>query len=734
MKVLVTGGYGFIGSFVAERFFKEGYQVFILDNLSSGNRKNSTFSHKAYSLDVADKKCDELFKSNKFDVVVHLAAQVSVATSMEDPLLDSSTNVLGLVNMLKLSSKYGVSKFIFASSAAVYGMNENTPLHEESSCDPVSVYGINKYIGELYCRKWSEMYGLQTVAFRLANVYGPRQSAVGEGGVISTFLTQMNQGNEIVLHGDGNQTRDFIYVEDVADAIFRSVTTDYQGVMNLSTNRERSISELIHILESKQPLKGILHKDKRPGDVDKSVLDNTQAKRRLDWLPMYSLAEGLTKTAEWYQSVVSEKENEQVSEGKKTFQWLRAWEARPYLENILAFLIVMIASIGTVNSGGFDLKLIYVVFIGAIYGTKQSILAVILACGLFIGESLHNGRDVVSLLYDANVLFHIAIYFIIGIAVGYSIDKRNRDVLSKELQKQAVEEKYDFLKDIYNDVLLVKQELQQQIVNSEDSFGKIYNITKELDSLEPERVLQKSVRVLEKIMKSNEIAIYTMNQHGSFLRLMAKSNKAGFELPRSLKMNEHPYLTELVTTRKIMVNKELRHDMPLMAAPIFDNGKMVAVISLQQLGFEHFTMYTQNLFQVAVQLISSALSRSLRYLNSTQKDRYVDDTFILIPAYFADMLKNKRDAKQQLNTDFTLLAVDHSQMELHTLSTLIASSLREADYMGIDKAGVLHIILSNSNEQEANIVMERLGRIGIAATILREKEQDRFFIKDGAYA
>ncbi|KMZ42996.1 MULTISPECIES: NAD-dependent epimerase/dehydratase family protein [Bacillales] len=733
MKVLITGGYGFIGSFVAERFYKEGYKVFILDNLSSGNQRNITFPHKAYELDVADKKCDEVFKSNKFDVVIHLAAQVSVAASMEDPLLDTNTNILGLVNMLKLSSKYGVSKFIFASSAAVYGMNECTPLLEDSACDPVSVYGINKHIGEMYCRKWSEMYGLQTVAFRLANVYGPRQSAGGEGGVISTFLTQINHGKEIVVHGDGSQTRDFIYVEDVADAIFRSVTTDDTGVMNLSTNQESSINELIDILGANQPLQGISRREKRPGDVDKSVLDNTWAKRRLDWIPMYSLAEGLEKTAQWYQETGAEKEQEQESEAKKAIHWLRSWDARPYIENILAFLLVVFATVGTVNSGVFDLKLIYIVLIGAIYGTKQSLLSVILACGLFIGESLHNGRDVVSLLYDANVLFHIAVYFIIGIAVGYSIDKRNRDVLSKELQKQALEDKYDFLKDIYNDVLMVKQELQQQIVNSEDSFGKIYNITKELDSLEPERVLQKSVKVLERIMKSDEIAIYTMNQNGSFLRLMAKSNKAGFDLPRSLKMSEHAYLTELMTMKKIIVNKELRHDMPLIAAPIFDKGKMVAVVTLQQLGFENFTMYTQNLFQVAVQLISSALSRSLRYLNSTQRDRYLDDTPILIPAYFSAMVKNKRDAKQQLNTDFTLLAVDFAQMDHHTLATYIASSLREADYMGMDEAGDVYIILSNSNEQEARIVIDRLGRLGIASRIVQEKDQDRFSLKDGAY-
>ncbi|MFF0830030.1 NAD-dependent epimerase/dehydratase family protein [Brevibacillus sp. NPDC003359] len=734
MKALITGGYGFIGSFVAERFYKEGYKVFIIDDLSSGDRSHIKFPHQSYVLDVADKKCDEVFKSNKFDVVVHLAAQISVAASMEDPHLDSTTNVIGLVNMLKLSSKYGVSKFIFASSAAVYGMNEKTPLTEEALCDPVSVYGMNKLMGEEYCRKWNEMYGLQTVVFRLSNVYGPRQSAKGEGGVVSTFLTQIHHGENIILYGDGNQTRDFIYVEDVADAMLRSVTADYQGVMNLSTNQESSINELIHILAQKQQLKGIVRKDKRAGDVDKSVLDNTLAKRRLDWVSMYTLSKGLEKTAEWYLGTLTENENEQESKAKKTVSLIRSWEIWPYIENVLAFLGVLALTVGSIDTGVFDLKLIYIVLIGAIYGTKQSILSVVLSCALYIGESLNNGREIVSLLYDANTLFHVAVYLLIGIAVGYSIDKRNRDVLSKEMQKQAVEEKYDFLKDIYNDVLVVKQELQQQIVNSEDSFGKIYNITKELDSLEPERVLQKSVKVLERIMKSDEIAIYTMNQNGSFLRLMAKSNKVGFDLPRSLKMSEHAYLTELLATKKIIVNKELCHDMPLMAAPIFDNGKMVALVSLQQLGFEHFTMYTQNLFQVAVQLISSALSRSLRYLNSTQKDRYLEETSILNPMYFSAMLKNKRDAKQQLNTDFTLLSVDRSQLDHHMLSAQIASSLREADYMGIDHTGDVYIILSNSNEQEANIVIERLGRLGIAAKIVQEKDQGRFALQDGAYA
>ncbi|WP_301172032.1 NAD-dependent epimerase/dehydratase family protein [Brevibacillus nitrificans] len=735
MKVLVTGGYGFIGSFVAERFYKEGYQVYILDNLSSGNQHNVDFKHKSFLFSVEDKKCEEVFRSNKFDVVVHLAAQINVQTSMEDPLLDSTSNILGLVNMLRLSSKHRVEKFIFASSAAVYGRNEHVPLSEEDKCDPISIYGMNKLIGEQYCHKWKEFYGLDTLCFRFANVYGPRQGSIGEGGVISTFLERLHTDQEIDLHGDGSQTRDFIYVEDVADAIYRAGTTDYSGVLNLSTNKQSSINELIGLLGEEKTLKGINHSPKRKGDIDVSVLDNTRVKRRLDWVPMYSLREGLAKTSRWFAADGLQRENEKRARAAETDTARPSFVAdiRPYVENLLAFLVVLALSVYTTQSGMFDLELIYIVLISAIYGTKQSILAVILSCGLFIGESLHNGREIVSLLYDASVLFHIAIYFIIGIAVGYSMDKRSKEVVSTQFEKQAVEEKYDFLKEMYNDNLQVKDELQQQIVNSEESFGKMYAITKELDSLEPERVLQSAVHVLEKIMKSDEISIYTMNQNNTFLRLVAKSNKTGFDLPRSLKVSDHSYLTSLMHTQKIYVEAHMREDRPILAAPILDNGKMVAMVAIQHLGFEHFTLYTQNLFQVAVQLISAALSRSLRHMNSTYKDRYIGETSILRPPYFYEMVKSKREAKQRLNTDFTILSVDRAGVEYEAISPKIAGSLREADYIGIDEAGELFIILSNSNELEAAFVVERLKRKGIAAWIVTERDRPLLTLKDGAY-
>jgi nucleoside-diphosphate-sugar epimerase len=314
MRVLVTGGCGFIGSFVAERFFKAGDEVYIIDNLSTGNKENVKFKHKFYQLNVEDPMCEEIFLSNRFDVVIHLAAQVNVGTSMENPYLDSQTNVLGLANMLQLSNKYGVKKVVFASSAAVYGLNDDIPLNEDALCDPLSPYGINKWVGELYCKKWTEMFGVDTLCYRFSNVYGPKQGTVGEGGVISIFIKNVIEGQPLQVFGDGEQTRDYIYVEDVSTAIYRGVEYDLKGVYNLSTNKETSVNDFIYSLKKLEEVKKVIYKEPKQGDIKFSRLDNTKIKRDLDWVPLHNFQEGLEKTYEWFENDRSNKEGQRHSD------------------------------------------------------------------------------------------------------------------------------------------------------------------------------------------------------------------------------------------------------------------------------------------------------------------------------------------------------------------------------------------------------------------------------------
>ncbi|GLC87701.1 NAD-dependent epimerase/dehydratase family protein [Lysinibacillus piscis] len=296
MNVLVTGGYGFIGSAVARRFFEEGAQIYIIDNLSTGHLRNIDFEHKSYLLNVEDEVCEHFFKEVDFDVVIHCAAQTSVQQSVQAPVKDILTNIVGLSQMLFLSSKYNVKHFVFASSAAVYGNNIAPPLHEENNVEPISMYGLNKSIGETYCEKWQKDYQLPMLIYRFSNVFGPRQSIQGEAAVIPSMLKSSIEGTPFTIYGDGEQTRDFIYVDDIADAIYEGVQAGLQGTYNVSTNEAWSIHQIILLLQHYNHPLEIQYVAAREGDIQHSSLNNEKIANALGWQPKFSFVDGIERT------------------------------------------------------------------------------------------------------------------------------------------------------------------------------------------------------------------------------------------------------------------------------------------------------------------------------------------------------------------------------------------------------------------------------------------------------
>lgn len=726
MKVLITGGYGFIGSFVAERFYKEGYEVYIIDNLSTGDKQNIDFKHKGYVLSVEDRKCEEIFRSNRFDTVVHLAAQVNVKTSVEDPRLDSKSNVLGLSNMLLLSQKYNVHKFIFASSAAVYGNNDEVPLLESSICNPISPYGINKWIGETYCNKWKQLYGLDTLCFRFSNVYGPRQGSVGEGGVISIFMEKVIKGNELVVYGDGGQTRDFIYVEDVADAIYRSSYSRLEGVYNLSANTENSVNELIGALQGLHGSVASVHSEQREGDIYRSKLDNRRIANDLDWVPKNSFQEGLAKTYEWFVQKHASQEQTRIKAKKLSAPSRLGQVIRtllPYAENALAFGFTAWMSLLLRDSLSdfIDIKIIYIILLGILYGNRQSMLAVGMSTALYMFNELNKGREMLSLFYDTDFFFHVAVYLFIGLVVGYTIERKNTMLESKKRELESLSEKHEFLTEVFKETRQVKDELQQQIMNNGDSFGKIYSVVKELESLEPEKIFTSTVSVVESVMKSQAVTIYTVNKYGSYLRLLARSSGTQFDASKSIKVEDFPYIQKLLHEKKLFVNKDLKGDIPLLAAPVFNNGKVVAVISVHTMKFDYFTLYHQNLFKIIVDLISSSLSRALSYVEATAIQRYIDGTPVLKPEVFADILASKQVANAKHGVEFMLLTPIETFDVSDETPQKVSRFLRETDYLGMSMEGKLLVLLSNSSQEEASFVLNRFEQNGIYMRMVDEE-------------
>lgn len=296
-KVLITGGSGFIGSHVVDKFIANNYEVVVVDNLVTGNYKNIDGKKITFvNEDIRNiKKLEEIFVNNKISHVIHMAAQVSVSASVENIKYDAEENIIALINILELSKKYGIKKVLFSSTAAVYGIPEEVPSKESNKTSPLSPYGLSKLVGEEYLKMYSKLFGVNYVILRYANVYGPRQSAHGEAGVVSIFNDKIKENSDIFIEGDGNQTRDFVYVKDVANANYLCTVEDVKNeILNVSTNTEISIVNLFNTMKKYSGYeKEALHKEERIGDIRHSKLDNSKLKSLTSWEPKFDLENGL---------------------------------------------------------------------------------------------------------------------------------------------------------------------------------------------------------------------------------------------------------------------------------------------------------------------------------------------------------------------------------------------------------------------------------------------------------
>lgn len=307
MRVLVTGGAGFIGSTVVESLAAHGHDVYVVDNLSSGRLPNLDEARqrgpmKFHRFDIRSEKLTELFAQVEPEVVFHLAAQPSVPASVADPVLDAEVNVVGLVRVLQACVATRVCKVVHTSSGGtIYGTQRKLPVNERAKGRPVSPYGITKRVGEDYLRFYSDEHGLDFTSLALANVYGPRQDPHGEAGVIAIFAAKLVRGDVPRIDGSGDQTRDFVFVEDVAHAFALAADRGSGETINIGTGKETSINMLFKLMAEAADYAGQpVHGPPRPGDLLRNALDPSKAEKTLEWKPWTSLAEGAQRTIAWF--------------------------------------------------------------------------------------------------------------------------------------------------------------------------------------------------------------------------------------------------------------------------------------------------------------------------------------------------------------------------------------------------------------------------------------------------
>lgn len=304
MKILVTGGAGFIASHIADAFIEAGHDVVILDDLSTGSEKNINPKAKFVKMNIRDEKLKDIFDEEKFEVVNHHAAQMDVRKSVADPAFDANTNILGTINLLQNAVKSGVKKFMFASTGgAVYGEQEYFPADEKHPTNPVSPYGISKLSVEKYLFFYKNEYNLKHTILRYANIYGPRQNPFGEAGVVAIFTSKMLNGEQPIINGTGKQTRDYVFVEDVVKANLVTLEDEQSDIYNVGTSKETNVIELFRMLneiigknfEEK-------HGPQAAGEQMRSVITSDKLFNKFNWKPSTDLYNGLKQTVKYFKT------------------------------------------------------------------------------------------------------------------------------------------------------------------------------------------------------------------------------------------------------------------------------------------------------------------------------------------------------------------------------------------------------------------------------------------------
>lgn len=307
MKIAVTGGAGFIGSHIVDAYIAEGHDVVVLDNFSTGKKENVNKQASVEKVDITDAaKIRKIFEKEKFDIVNHHAAQANVRLSVDNPVHDASINILGSINVYEAARFTGVKKVVFASSGgAVYGEQRYFPADEKHPKRPYSPYGVSKHANEKYLVYYKMVYGVEDVILRYTNVYGPRQNPLGEAGVVAIFTEKMLKNEQPIINGDGTQTRDYVYVDDIVKANVLALTDKARGIYNCSTGVEYSVNTIFQLLKLRTMSNcKIVYGPGKIGEQKRSVCSHRKIEKSLGWKPEFDVEKGIGRTVEWFRSTM----------------------------------------------------------------------------------------------------------------------------------------------------------------------------------------------------------------------------------------------------------------------------------------------------------------------------------------------------------------------------------------------------------------------------------------------
>lgn len=697
-KVMFVGLPRYFEQLLAACFRKEGWEIC---RLRGAMGENPPQGIQTYDCDVDCDEAKQVFAVQNLDLLIYRMER------------DYSHAMQRLDALLRQAQQTKVRRVFLLSGTEVFAPG-TTPV-ETDAPSPQTEEGQLLVRLETLANAYREQ-GLPISILRMPDLYAPGQTS--DDGFVGRLFGASLMGRALPQYDDPAQVfYGLLDARDAVYAVYQAATRNFEGqYLHIAAPCTTTMEELYRICTSFFPSMRMGATPRAP--QGHAVLHSAIIERELGWRSRRPLAEGLKETYEAMQAARSAYMDDIRALSRRA--WLERVRQKivPYAENLGGALVTAGVSYlqdGTsVNSmTAFDFAFLYIGCMGLLYGKQQALIAAIFSLILLIHSLLAQGGDLVAMLYNPREFLHFVSYFFAAVLTGYFADRESYRQRADSRIKRRLQYRYSFLENIFKENLAVKDRLYRQIVNSDDSIGRLYRIVSRLDSVETENLYTQTASVTADILSVKDVVVYIVGEGGWYLRQKVRLGSQTHELPRSIRVEDNPYLVQMLQEKKIFVNRDLVKGLPDLAAPISYEGRVIAVLQIYNLDFEQWSLYQQNLLSITARLVSSSLARAYAWEQETADQKYLDNTRILRSEEFQKVIEEFRE-RRRMQPDYpvTLLALKVNGRSYSELDHQIAHSIRGEDFMGATETGV-SVLLPDVAGKTLDMVRERLAKVGI---------------------
>ncbi|BEU87563.1 hypothetical protein TAMA11512_10270 [Selenomonas sp. TAMA-11512] len=697
-KVMFVGLPRFLEQLLAACFRKEAWEA---GRLRATEEERPPADIKTYDCTLESAEASMAFSVENLDLLIYRLES------------DPAAGARRLDTVLRLAVASKVRRVFLLSSDKVFA--PHTEPTEKDEPLPEGEMGALFARLEALALAYREQ-GLSVSILRLSEIYAPGQTS--SDGFIGRVFGAALMGRPLPHFAEPDAVScGFLDARDAVYAIYQAAARDFDGShLHIGASTGTTMGEIYAICREFFPR---MDEMATPWETEgRAILKSEIAERELGWRPLRPLSKGLKETWDAMRAM----QDTHVDDIRSLSRRARVTRLRqrfiPYAENLAGALVT--AGVGFLQGGttvnamtAFDFAFLYIGCMGLLYGKQQAIIAAVLSLVLLIHSLLAQGGDLVAMLYNPREFLHFVSYFFVAVLTGYFADRASYQQLADMRIKRRLQNRYSFLENIFKENLAVKDRLYRQIVNSDDSIGRLYRIVSRLDSVETENLFTQATSVTADILDVEDVVVYVVGEGGYYLRQKVRLGSRTGEMPRSLRVEDYPYLQELLKEKRIFVNRDLIKGLPDLAAPISYEGQVIAVLQIYHLDFEQWSLYEQNLLSITARLVSSSLGRAYAWEKETAGRKYIDETRILCVEEFQKVIEEFRERRRmQADYPVVLLPVNFKGHSYSELDHRIANSIRAEDFIGATAEGVA-LLLPDVSGKTLDMVRDRLTKVGV---------------------